>query len=142
MLFRSRQPMEAAASPLPKLDTTPPVTKTYFADINATSLFSCSDWTYLVGTVKYGRQPHPNKRGKVDRALPAVEIPPHNPNSFSRLSTVAQFVPQSQFAPENDATSEPLKPPPHPPSPTIMPWAIWHKNKVVELGDTMINTIR
>ena len=23
-----------------------------------------------------------------------------------------------------------------------MPWAIWHKNKVVELGDTMINTIR
>ena len=23
-----------------------------------------------------------------------------------------------------------------------MPWAIWHKNKVVKLGDTMINTIR
>src|SRR5580698_1187057 len=33
----SRQPMEAAARPLPRLDTTPPVTKTYFADINATS---------------------------------------------------------------------------------------------------------
>jgi hypothetical protein len=29
--------MEAAARPLPKLDTTPPVTKTYFADIDATS---------------------------------------------------------------------------------------------------------
>src|SRR5580693_3956069 len=35
----SRQPIEAAASPLPKLDTTPPVTKTYFAVIAATSLF-------------------------------------------------------------------------------------------------------
>src|SRR5665213_247935 len=33
-----RQPMEAAARPLPRLDTTPPVTKMYFADINATSL--------------------------------------------------------------------------------------------------------
>src|SRR6266567_2187481 len=33
----SRQPMEAAASPLPRLDTTPPVTKTYFADMNALS---------------------------------------------------------------------------------------------------------
>src|SRR5579872_2172096 len=29
----SRQPMEAAAKPLPKDDTTPPVTKMYFADI-------------------------------------------------------------------------------------------------------------
>jgi hypothetical protein len=29
--------MEAAARPLPRLDTTPPVTKTYFADIDATS---------------------------------------------------------------------------------------------------------
>jgi hypothetical protein len=40
---------------LPKLDTTPPVTKTYFADIAATSLFNCWVWTYLVGTIKYGR---------------------------------------------------------------------------------------
>ncbi len=47
--------MEAAARPLPKLDTTPPVTKTYFADIDATSLWDCCDWTYLVGTFKYGR---------------------------------------------------------------------------------------
>lgn len=52
----SRQPIEAAARPLPKLDTTPPVTKTYFADIAATSLFSCWDWPYLVGTIKYGRK--------------------------------------------------------------------------------------
>src|ERR1022692_3517066 len=35
----SKQPIEAAARPLPKLDTTPPVTKTYFAVIAATSLF-------------------------------------------------------------------------------------------------------
>jgi hypothetical protein len=47
--------MEAAARPLPKLDTTPPVTKTYFADIDATSFLDCCDWTYLVGTIKYGR---------------------------------------------------------------------------------------
>src|SRR5579871_2817309 len=33
----SRQPMEAAARPLPRLDTTPPVTKMYFADKFATS---------------------------------------------------------------------------------------------------------
>src|ERR1700749_191346 len=32
-----RQPMEAAARPLPSEDTTPPVTKMYFADIPATS---------------------------------------------------------------------------------------------------------
>jgi hypothetical protein len=47
--------MEAAARPLPKLDTTPPVTKTYFADIDATSGLECWDWPYLVGTIKYGR---------------------------------------------------------------------------------------
>ena len=47
--------MEAAARPLPRLDTTPPVTKTYFADIDATPLLNCSDWTYLVGTFKYYR---------------------------------------------------------------------------------------
>jgi hypothetical protein len=40
---------------LPKLDTTPPVTKTYFADIDATSELECWDWPYLVGTIKYGR---------------------------------------------------------------------------------------
>src|SRR5271170_1249031 len=34
----SRQPMEAAARPLPSEDTTPPVTKMYFADMSATSL--------------------------------------------------------------------------------------------------------
>src|SRR5271155_1475276 len=33
-----RQPMEAAARPLPSEDTTPPVTKMYFADMSATSL--------------------------------------------------------------------------------------------------------
>src|SRR5229473_2932022 len=34
-----RQPIEAAARPLPSEDTTPPVTKMYFADMSATSLF-------------------------------------------------------------------------------------------------------
>src|SRR5579862_2287565 len=34
----SRHPIDAAASPLPKEDTTPPVTKMYFADI-ASSLY-------------------------------------------------------------------------------------------------------
>jgi hypothetical protein len=47
--------MEAAAKPLPKLDTTPPVTKTYFADMDATSLFDCLDWPNEVDTYKYGR---------------------------------------------------------------------------------------
>src|SRR5580700_6425884 len=51
----SRQPMEAAARPLPRLDTTPPVTKTYFADIDATSELNCWVWPYLVGTFKYDR---------------------------------------------------------------------------------------
>src|SRR5579863_10395656 len=60
----SRQPMEAAASPLPRLDTTPPVTKTYFADISATSSLECWDWTYLVGTVKYDREKITLKSGK------------------------------------------------------------------------------
>src|SRR5579871_6102563 len=43
----SRQPMEAAASPLPKEDTTPPVTKMYFADIRSSLYFvleSCAGW--------------------------------------------------------------------------------------------------
>jgi hypothetical protein len=58
--------MDAAARPFPKLDTTPPVTKTYFADIDATSLFSCCGWTYLVGTIKYGRVPSPRETEKWD----------------------------------------------------------------------------
>jgi hypothetical protein len=43
----SRQPMEAAASPLPKEDTTPPVTKMYFADIGSSLellLKDCAGW--------------------------------------------------------------------------------------------------
>ena len=56
--------MEAAARPLPKLDTTPPVTKTYFADIDATSPLNCWDWTYLVGTIKYGRDARSKKEEK------------------------------------------------------------------------------
>src|SRR5271156_5352265 len=38
----SRQPMDAAESPLPSDDTTPPVTKMYFADMSATSYLF--DW--------------------------------------------------------------------------------------------------
>ena len=62
--------MEAAARPLPKLDTTPPVTKTYFADIDATSLLNCCDWTYLVGTIKYGRECAPEESRKVEGSDP------------------------------------------------------------------------
>src|ERR1700748_2567360 len=60
----SRQPMDAAPRPLPKLDTTPPVTKTYFADIAATSELECADWAYLVGTIKYDRPRTPPQREK------------------------------------------------------------------------------
>src|SRR5258708_6283614 len=44
----SRLPMEAAASPLPSEDTTPPVTKTYFADMNSSPLNV--DWVLGVGS--------------------------------------------------------------------------------------------
>src|SRR3974377_1684983 len=37
-----RQPMEAAASPLPREDTTPPVTKMYFDDIRSSGLLDCA----------------------------------------------------------------------------------------------------
>src|ERR1700727_2705211 len=46
----SRQPIEAAARPLPSEDTTPPVTKMYFADMSATSLDGleiCAGWARL-----------------------------------------------------------------------------------------------
>src|SRR6202034_21980 len=48
----SRQPIDAAAKPLPKDDTTPPVTKMYFADIAATS-FDGWFWLCSVCTIKY-----------------------------------------------------------------------------------------
>jgi hypothetical protein len=53
---------------LPRLDTTPPVTKTYFADIAAASLFGFWDWPYLVGTVKYDRKSGAGE-GKMERQL-------------------------------------------------------------------------
>src|SRR5215470_19569395 len=43
----SRHPIEAAARPLPKEDTTPPVTKMYLADIASSLNFgleSCAGW--------------------------------------------------------------------------------------------------
>src|SRR5690242_16384335 len=43
----SKHPIEAAASPLPSEDTTPPVTKMYFADIVASPqlcLEICAGW--------------------------------------------------------------------------------------------------
>src|ERR1700735_430915 len=48
----SRQPIDAAAKPLPNDDTTPPVTKMYFADIAATS-FGGWFWLCSVCTIKY-----------------------------------------------------------------------------------------
>src|SRR5271156_4303785 len=49
----SRQPMEAAARPLPSEDTTPPVTKMYFADIFASPNFDGIGWTCGVCTSDY-----------------------------------------------------------------------------------------
>src|SRR5271154_6671870 len=74
----SRQPMEAAARPLPKLDTTPPVTKTYFADMDATSLLDCCDWTYRVGTFKYGRNWNPMKAENWDGLIMSGPAPAEN----------------------------------------------------------------
>src|SRR3984885_1293557 len=71
----SRHPIEAAARPLPKLDTTPPVTKTYFADIDATSLLDCADWPYQVGTIKYDRHSTAKKqkiRSRIDQVKTAA----------------------------------------------------------------------
>src|SRR5271170_7299595 len=47
--------MEAAARPLPSEDTTPPVTKMYFADIFASPNFVGIGWTCRAGTSKYRR---------------------------------------------------------------------------------------
>ena len=44
-----KAPMEAAARPLPSEDTTPPVTKMYFADMFASPDFVWIDWTCGVG---------------------------------------------------------------------------------------------
>ncbi len=44
--------MEAAAKPLPNEDTTPPVTKMYFAD-TFTRPLDCEFWLCVVCTIKY-----------------------------------------------------------------------------------------
>src|SRR5437660_10369211 len=51
-----RQPMEAAARPLPSEDTTPPVTKMYFADMSATSLvdFLICAWCARLSMAGFG----------------------------------------------------------------------------------------
>src|SRR5450432_3677890 len=57
----SRQPIDAAARPLPRLDTTPPVTKMYFADIGASPYFCWFGWrtgwadTSIAGTWGEGK---------------------------------------------------------------------------------------
>src|ERR1700733_13071591 len=40
----SKQPIDAADRPLPRLDTTPPVTKMYFEDISASPSLNVFDW--------------------------------------------------------------------------------------------------
>jgi hypothetical protein len=40
----SKQPIDAAARPFPRLDTTPPVTKMYFEDISASPSLNVFDW--------------------------------------------------------------------------------------------------
>src|SRR5208282_3085178 len=48
-----REPMEAAARPLPSEETTPPVTKMYFADMFASPDFMGIGWTCGVCTSNY-----------------------------------------------------------------------------------------
>src|SRR5262250_1491789 len=48
----SRQPIEAAASPLPSEDTTPPVTKMYFAAMPSSVVWNCA----AGGTAPYGSE--------------------------------------------------------------------------------------
>src|ERR1700722_5577166 len=80
----SRQPIEAAARPLPKLDTTPPVTKTYFADIAATSLLNCLDWPSKGCTIKYGRVPDESEEENLQPCIP-LENFSHNIYEFNHL---------------------------------------------------------
>src|SRR5580698_9086237 len=51
----NRQPSDAAASPLPRLDTTPPVTKMYLADMGAIPWKVCGCGSYEVGTYHFRR---------------------------------------------------------------------------------------
>src|SRR6266496_6487581 len=54
-----RQPMEAAARPLPSEDTTPPVTKMYFADIDSSSsdcFVGCAGWRGAQPSMKEKRR--------------------------------------------------------------------------------------
>jgi len=67
---------------LPKLDTTPPVTKTYFADIGATSLFDCWDWSELMDTINYDR----------DRCEKKAEISPAQINSHKAVDNQLGFI--------------------------------------------------
>src|ERR1700733_8139008 len=66
-----RQPIEAAASPLPSEDTTPPVTKMDFADMSATSLddFWICAWCARLSIAGSGG------RGKYNRDYDLIKSP-------------------------------------------------------------------
>src|SRR5580704_10155658 len=72
----SRQPMDAAASPLPSEDTTPPVTKIYLADIDSPGWKICAAG-YSVLSAPFSGEPRPpaNRRkqgGPRRRARPIM----------------------------------------------------------------------
>src|SRR5215467_7666516 len=52
----SRQPIEAAASPLPSEDTTPPVTKMYFAAMPSSDVWICAAGQSIPNASRY-REP-------------------------------------------------------------------------------------
>ena len=77
----SRQPMDAAAKPLPSEDTTPPVTKMYFADISASeylvvligracgarlSIAGIPDWSNGVFSAGKMANPHRRRDGRLE----------------------------------------------------------------------------
>src|SRR6185312_13676937 len=58
----SKQPSEAAARPFPRLDTTPPVTKMYLADIGAAPWTGICVGSYWVGTIYFRRSRNREER--------------------------------------------------------------------------------
>src|SRR5215475_658924 len=83
----SRHPIEAAARPLPKEDTTPPVTKMYLADIASSLNFgleNCAGWRARSIMAEIGGEGNDEKS-----SLP--EPPPVRPQFFwSTLSLKRQ----------------------------------------------------
>src|SRR5215475_11741788 len=68
----SRHPIEAAARPLPKEDTTPPVTKMYFADIASSLYFgleNCAGWRARSIMAENGAEGKCGKSGRAGASM-------------------------------------------------------------------------